>query len=164
MAFKIHIGQCLDCPPATKSLIVTKKGRCAKHTYLFNQAKKSRPKSDKSYSVLDKTEKKKVFSTLKKGIKPTGEFALFTKIWEEREHVSQLSGRPIPYFNIQSFAHILPKSGYKDWRLNPDNIWLLLPVEHRQQHDGTLPSELKKKFKEKQLEMKQIYYDLRKRK
>ena len=59
MAFKIHIGQCLDCPPATKSLIVTKKGRCAKHTYLFNQAKKSRPKSDKSYSVLDKTEKKK---------------------------------------------------------------------------------------------------------
>lgn len=150
MAFKPHIGQCPDCPPLTKTFIVTKKGRCSKHTYLFNQSKKLRGKAEKIYKVLDKSEKLKVFNSIKKKFRePTGELNIFKEIWEEREHVSQLSGRTIPYFSIQCFAHILPKSTHSELRLNKENILLVLPVEHRQQHDGTLPKELKTIFEEK---------------
>lgn len=59
---------------------------------------------------------------------------MFKWIWEREEHVSRISGYPLhpqghSHWHWQ-FAHVLPKGLYGKWRLNPNNIWLMLPDEH----------------------------------
>lgn len=76
---------------------------------------------------------------------------LFNKIWEEREHRSQLSGAPLlPQGHFQwhwQFAHILPKGSYPKWKLNPDNIILCLPDEHAKQEQFPKFIEIRDKLK-----------------
>lgn len=36
--------------------------------------------------------------------------------------------------DIRMFAHVLPKGAYPAYRLNPDNIVLVLPEVHHYQH------------------------------
>jgi len=81
----------------------------------------------------------------KKGVKssksskpkrPTGELKLFLEIWDERPHVSEVSGKPLlpkehPQW-IWQFSHILPKGLYPKIRLLKKNIKLALPEEHDQ--------------------------------
>lgn len=64
--------------------------------------------------------------------KPTGEKALFEKIWSERAHNSQVSGEWLGEFNVSYFAHILPKgqNKYHHFKLNPRNIYLMTYEEH----------------------------------
>ena len=68
--------------------------------------------------------------------KATGELDMFKEIWEEREHVSFVSGEPLDKYakNIETFvkmfAHILSKGAYPAFRLRKDNIVLLTPDEH----------------------------------
>jgi len=62
--------------------------------------------------------------------KPTGELQLFKEIWEERKHVSEISGQPLGEFNVHMFSHILTKGAYKKFRLRKDNIKLVTPEEH----------------------------------
>lgn len=80
---------------------------------------------------------------------------MFKWIWENRPHVSEVSGEPLLYPGHRQwhwqFAHILNKGSYPLWKLNPDNIMLLLPEEHDRQ--DTFPA-----FRERHLELKQRYY------
>jgi len=61
---------------------------------------------------------------------PTGELAMFKEIWAERPHTCFITGKVIKYFSVSNFAHILPKSRYPKYRLNKDNIVLMLPEMH----------------------------------
>ena len=67
----------------------------------------------------------------------TNELEMFKDIWISRPHVSELSGRPLSYFSVANFAHILPKKRYPGYRLNPDNIILLHIEEHTLFDNGT---------------------------
>lgn len=69
--------------------------------------------------------------------KKTGERALFLRIWSERAHVSEISGRPLvgvehPRWHWQ-FMHVLPKGKHEELRLEPRNIMLGTWEEHELQ-------------------------------
>jgi len=80
---------------------------------------------------------------------------LFLQIWNEREHVSQLSGKPLFYPNHLKwhwqFAHILGKNVAPKWKMNKENIILVTPKEHEKQEEHPA-------FLELQLEMKSKYF------
>jgi hypothetical protein len=64
----------------------------------------------------------------------TGELEMFNEIWDERPHVSEVSGAPLlpkghPQWHWQ-FAHIVSKKTYKKFMLRKDNIALVTPEEH----------------------------------
>lgn len=63
--------------------------------------------------------------------KATGELELFKQIWEERPHVSEVSGRALGPFNVSFFSHILNKGHYPEARLDKENILLKSTDEHR---------------------------------
>lgn len=63
--------------------------------------------------------------------KSMGELDLFISIWYERPHISQISGKYLPDFNVTLFSHILPKSIYPKFRLNKQNIVLKTTQEHQ---------------------------------
>lgn len=76
-------------------------------------------------------------------------------IWNTREHVSEVSGKPLLHeghmlFHHQ-FAHLLNRR-YTYYVLNPDNIILLLPEEH--EHQEKYPE-----FIKRQDEMRREYYE-----
>src|SRR3990172_10387455 len=106
--FKIHYGQCIDCPKGTRSLIVVKSMRCKYHNYNYKQAKKTQ--RIEKFTPKTGEEKKQVFSSIKQKFRmPTGELAVFKEIWKKKEHISELSLKPILYFDIWCFSHILSK-------------------------------------------------------
>lgn len=77
----------------------------------------------------------------KKRLKPstvqktaTGELQMFKEIWSERPHISEVSGDPLPYFDVRCFSHLLPKGNYERYRLNKENIVLKTPQEHTDWH------------------------------
>ncbi len=80
---------------------------------------------------------------------------MFNCIWQNRPHVSELSGAillPKGHFQWHwQFLHILPKGSYPKYKLNPDNIILGTPEEHNNQEKYEI-------FQEKQLELKRQYY------
>lgn len=65
--------------------------------------------------------------------------ALRLEIWEEREHISELSGKPLLPRNhmlwYHQFLHVLPHDTYPSEGLNKDNIMLALPEEHERQNE-----------------------------
>lgn len=69
--------------------------------------------------------------------KVTGELNLFKEIWGERPHISQLTGRPLKYFDVKYFAHIIAKSKWEVGRLLKSNILILHPEEHNLLDQGT---------------------------
>ena len=132
---------------------------CAECRYHHNQSKKSRLKSDKLYSVLDKSEKKKVFSSIKKKFRePTGELSVFKEIFNERPRLSELSGFPIPEFDVFCFHHLLSKKAFPKFRLYKQNIIFITHFEHMEYHNGTLSKDYKAILKEKAEKLKQEYY------
>ena len=64
--------------------------------------------------------------------KPTGEYALFQEIWEERGPYSQISGEFLGEFNICFFSHILPKgqNKYPKFKLKKENVVIKSFDEH----------------------------------
>ena len=62
---------------------------------------------------------------------------MFEWIWENRDHVSEVSGEPLlGRGNMRwhwQFAHILNKGRFPSMKLREDNIILLLPEEHDKQ-------------------------------
>lgn len=64
----------------------------------------------------------------------------YLKIWEEREHVSFISGLYIASFDIRCFGHILAKGAnrYPGFKFLYDNVALLIPVEHSLFDQGTI--------------------------
>jgi hypothetical protein len=80
---------------------------------------------------------------------------MFRWIWENRPHVSEVSGKPLHskghwQFHHQ-FAHILSKGAYPAYKLREKNIMLLLPEEH-------LYQESFEKFQQRKQELKEQYY------
>lgn len=81
---------------------------------------------------------------------------LFEEIWEERPHVSELTGKRLlpkghPMWHWQ-FAHILPKGSYPLWKLQKENIMLMTPDEHENQENSIL-------FKKKQDKLRRKFYE-----
>jgi hypothetical protein len=79
---------------------------------------------------------------------------LFIYVWQNRDHVSELSGKPLLNknqfkFHFQ-FLHVLSKNTYPKYALKSKNILLALPDEHEKQ--DTYP-----KFKDMQLKLIQEY-------
>lgn len=62
---------------------------------------------------------------------------MFNYIWENREHISEVSGKPLlPKGHSKwhwQFAHVLGKGRYTKWKLKEFNIMLMLPEEHEKQ-------------------------------
>jgi hypothetical protein len=82
---------------------------------------------------------------------------MFNYIWETREHISQLSGKPLlnkshPQWHWQ-FLHVLPKGSYPYFKFNPENILLGLPEEHEKQTSFKI-------FTDKSDELKREYYKI----
>jgi hypothetical protein len=81
--------------------------------------------------------------------------ALRLEIWEEREHISDLTGKPLlnrqhPLWNWQ-FLHVLAHGPYPEYGLNKDNIILALPWEHERQEEFEV-------FHQKKDELRSQYY------
>lgn len=85
----------------------------------------------------------------------TGLLQLFSEIWDERDHVSELSGKPLlGKFDMRwhwQFLHVLPHGSYKAYKFRKENIMLALPEEHAIQ-------ERYQKFKERFEELRSQYY------
>lgn len=78
----------------------------------------------------EKSEKKKTAYVFKK--KPTGEAAVFKKIWEERGPYSQINNEYLGEYNVWYFAHVIPKgkNKYPHFKLLPANIILMSYSQH----------------------------------
>ena len=101
------------------------KGYCKKHQYLRTDKK---PKPLKPISEK-RIQEKKVRS----------EIDVFNEIWNERPHVSELSGKPLPYDKsnmkmwVCQFLHVVNKGRSPMLRLDKRNIMLGTPEEHDRQ-------------------------------
>ena len=65
----------------------------------------------------------------------SGQYEMFLEIWNERPHVSFVSGKPLDkWFGgklfVNLFAHVLSKGAFPKYKLNKENIVLLTPFEH----------------------------------
>lgn len=80
---------------------------------------------------------------------------LFLWIWENRDHLSELSGKPLlPKGHLLffwQFAHILPKGSYPKWKFEEKNIILALPEEHERQNTFQI-------FNDRYDELRREYY------
>ena len=81
---------------------------------------------------------------------------LFMHVWNTREHVSEISGKPLVYPNHPrwhwQFLHVLSCGAYPSYALNEKNIMLGTDIEHQDQ-------ELYKVFSDKKEELRRAYYD-----
>jgi hypothetical protein len=60
---------------------------------------------------------------------------LFMYLWDNSDHKCRVSGKTLDMFFGTTrfwsmFAHILPKGRYPEYRLNPDNVWIVHPDIH----------------------------------
>lgn len=99
------------------------KGYCKNHQYLRTDKKK--PKPIKSKPLVNKKSSN------------SGQMALFQVIWNTRERVSFISGKPLAKYEGTNlfpnlFAHVLSKAQnkYHKFKLYDKNIVLLTPEEH----------------------------------
>lgn len=72
--------------------------------------------------------KKKIVRNYKK----SGDLEFFQEAWNERPHISEISGEPLVEFDVRMFSHILPKGSYPLFRFNKANLILKTPEEHNQ--------------------------------
>lgn len=85
----------------------------------------------------------KVYSQpkLRTGIKqkmrePTGELKVFKEIFVERNGRCCVTGRQIEFHPI-SFMHVLSKGAYPKFRLNKENILMVIPEVHNAYDNGS---------------------------
>lgn len=152
MMFKPHFGTCVEC--GKQRLIIVKAGYCK----LCNERKKTGNKRSGS------TNKGEIIRALKRSIRPktrkrepTGELGLFHEIWNERDHVCEVSGAVIRQFDVRCFSHILPKGAYPRYRLLKENVKLVLPEIHQQWETGDRSDPKFEKIRERELQLKQRY-------
>lgn len=139
--FKPHYGICNEPSCGKERLIVVKKGLCD----ICNRLSKGK-------AILKKFKPKKA----------TGERQFFLSIWNEREHISEVSGLPLlPESHHQwhwQFSHYLSKKSFPAFRLNPENCFLCLPEEHQEYEFKSRGNPKWDKIKEKYEILKQQYY------
>jgi len=117
-------------------------GYCLYHQYRRKSGTKTKCKGK---TIRKKT---KVVKNAYFGFKT--QIEMFDCIWEKQPHVCWLTGRPLQYKKgddkwVNQMAHVLRKGTYTYFKLNPNNIRLLLPEIH----------DLVDNFKE---EYREIYY------
>lgn len=143
---KVKFKPCVECQKQgddrDKAMANNKLGLCLYHNNKRKQSKKgvSRPKSGQGQGYMK----------------------LYQEIWEERPHVSEISGKPIKEFSTWCFMHILNKSTYKALRHNKSNVFLVLPEEHHH-YDNIGREELKqdpkwRKVFDRKLELLRLVY------
>lgn len=81
--------------------------------------------------------------------KPTGEADLFKCLFIERGMKCQITGKPL-LFDVNSFAHILGKGAWPSFRLNPNNILMVLPEIHHL-YDNSSREKLLAKYPEAEI-------------
>lgn len=107
-----------------------KKRYCKKHQFLRTDISHS-IKRKNVQSRNEKLQKNKYgFDPFQWGF--TSESEMFDWIWTNRPHKSEISGLDLNRVQLfyAMFAHILSKNKYPLFRYNPENILLVLPVEH----------------------------------
>lgn len=57
--------------------------------------------------------------------KPTGELALFRELYIKRGGKCEITGEPIE-FHPRNFMHVLNKNRWKEFRLDPRNIFMVI--------------------------------------
>jgi len=117
--FKPSKGICKECEKET--LIVVKKGLCAKCNHV--------QKKEKSVHV------KKTGAKVTR--KATGEKELFLRIWDERPHRCEVCGDDIEMPGPSNFAHLLSKGAYSSLRLVSENIAIACESCHYQLDFGS---------------------------
>ena len=140
--FKPHYGTCVRCTN-DNVLIAVKAGYCQRCNHELKQQAKKRYKD----------------VCVVKPQKEPGQWEVFMEIWDEREHVSAISGTdlgdtPKAIF----FSHLLSKGAFPRFKLKKENIWLVTAQEHMDWETGDRSHP---KFKEKLKEyerLKQLYY------
>ena len=85
---------------------------------------------------------------------------IFNEIWEEREHVSEISGKSLlpkghPQWHWQ-FAHILGKNVAPSWKENKENIMLMLPSEHENQEQYPKFIDIREQRRTEYFELKKL--------
>ena len=118
-------------------------GFCKFHQY--KRQEKNKPIV--STSINSFKEKK-----IKAKSKASGQLALFKEIWNEREHISELSGDKISMFDVFCFHHILTKAAYPKFLLFKSNIVILTRAEHRMVHDHSFEDLIKKDIRWAEIE------------
>ena len=118
-------------------------GFCKFHQY--KRQEKNKPIV--STSINSFKEKK-----IKAKSKASGQLALFKEIWNERAHVSELSGDKISMFDVFCFHHILTKAAYPKFLLFKPNIIILTRAEHRMVHDHSFEDLIKKDIRWAEIE------------
>ena len=109
--FQPHYGTCIKCDK--EGIIAVKKGYCQKCNYDLKQGKKK-----ESGRLITK---KALF-------KPTGEKDVFHVVLDsfgDDPIVCFVCGKRLSITTHHNFAHILRKSRYERFRLNPDNIKIM---------------------------------------
>lgn len=70
--------------------------------------------------------------------KATGQRELFVSLYEQCGGVSEVSGYPLLPPTHERFheqgSHLLPKGTYPDYMLDPRNVVMVTPLEHRLWH------------------------------
>ena len=118
-------------------------GFCKFHQY--KRQEKNKPIV--STSINSFKEKK-----IKAKSKASGQLTLFKEIWNERAHVSELSGDKISMFDVFCFHHILTKAAYPKFLLFKPNIIILTRAEHRMVHDHSFEDLIKKDIRWAEIE------------
>lgn len=118
----------------------------------------------KTYFIPDPKPQRKIKpkKKLNKKRKPTGERKLFDEIYNYNLGLCEITGELVPYSPV-CFMHILSKRAYPRYRLNPDNIMLVLPEIHTLYDCGSREYLISlypnsKKIYEKKDELKSAYY------
>ena len=113
-------------------------GYCQRHQSERTDDKALKLKNISSNStIIPKTKIKTKFKA------PSGQLEVFKELWNERKHVSEVSGKPL-MFDVQCFHHILTKQAYPKFLLFKPNIILLTRDEHRQIHAFSFEDLIKK--------------------
>ena len=121
-------------------------GYCQRHQSERTDDKALKLKNISSNStIIPKTK-------IKAKSKASNQLALFKEIWNEREHVSELSGDKINMFDVFCFHHILTKAAYPKFLLFKSNIIILTRSEHRMVHDHSFEDLIKKDIRWAEIE------------
>lgn len=104
---------------------------CGEEKWIVNKARYMDKRCNEKAIKLAKKNRKTVRPKVVVEVKTKkSEIGIFEAIWLTRPHYSEISGIPLPQFDVWSFAHILSKGAFPKFKYSPDNIMLMTRDEH----------------------------------
>lgn len=129
-------------------------GYCKIHQYLRTDPKKPKPLNRTAIQSKPKAINQ-ISDKRKEKLKGYSQKDMFAEIWDERPHVSELSGDELlPKGHSQwhwQFLHVLPKGSFPKFELKKENILLGTVAEHDHQDQYEV-------FRKKKVELLKEYY------